>query len=116
MIKSKEHYDEIGDLNPIRERMEVIEFPPKFQKRLEELMGVGSKCLDYIIKDGVMKIDYPKNTPSYGGFNEPLSDCEDFKFNSILNIEIHRLYHRLEGWIVEDREQYEKDKTKEEVK
>ena len=116
MIKSKEHYDEMGDLNPIRERMEVVEFPPKFQKRLEELFGVGSECLDYIIKDRVMKNDYSKNTPSYGGFNEPLSDFEDFKFNSIFNIEIHILYHKLEEWIVSDREQYEKDKTKEEVK
>ena len=106
MIKSKEHLDELGDLNPPFQRMDLVEFPPILEKHLKEMLKVGSKSMDHYIDD-VIKEDESVMNGDVGG-NKPLSEGEDIKYLSLLYGHLLELYFKMEEWIVLDREHYEK--------
>ena len=40
MINNKKDYELMGDMNPVRDRMEVVEFPSKLEELLKEMLVV----------------------------------------------------------------------------
>ena len=106
MINSKKQLDELGDLNPPFQRMDIVEFPPILEKHLKEMLIVGSKSMDHYVDD-VIKEDESVMNGDVGG-NKPLSEGEDLKYLSLLYPYLMELYFKFEEMVVLDREHYEK--------
>jgi len=103
MINNIKDYELMGDMNPVRERMEVVEFPSKLEELLKEMLGVGSKSLSEVIDRNFSEKD---NVSYNGSSNEPMSNEEENKYMGLLHLFLMETYFKMEKLIVHDRENY----------